>query len=147
MLKVPAIFSLPTKLVSQMRGMHGLLPESEENQCMNTPICNLTCFANHVWHQKSPTWRQKECFEVDMCGLLQVRLEAMEKENSSLKYDVHVLNKELEIRSQEREIERKAADNADKQQLESVKKIAKLEEECNRLRVLIRKKLPGDLPK
>jgi hypothetical protein len=71
----------------------------------------------------------------------------MEKENSSLKYDLHVLKKELEIRSQEREIERKAADNADKQQLESVKKIAKLEEECNRLRVLIRKKLPGDLPK
>jgi hypothetical protein len=71
----------------------------------------------------------------------------MEKENSSLKYEVHVLNKELEIRSQEREYECKAADNADKQQLESVKKIAKLEEECNRLRVLIRKKLPGDLPK
>ncbi len=82
-----------------------------------------------------------------MSGLLQVRLEAMEKENSSLKYEVHVLNKELEIRSQEREYERKAADNAGKQQHESVKKIAKLEEECNRLRVLIRKKLPGDLPK
>jgi hypothetical protein len=70
----------------------------------------------------------------------------MEKENSSLKFNVHVLNKELEIRSQEREDERKAADNAGKQQHESVKKIAKLEEECSRLRVLIRKKLPGDLP-
>ncbi|CAM6037325.1 unnamed protein product [Sphagnum compactum] len=78
-----------------------------------------------------------------LSNALQVRLEAMEKENSSLKYEVHVLNKELEIRSQEREYERKAADNAEKQQLESVKKIAKLEEECNRLRVLIRKKLPG----
>ncbi|CAK9199915.1 unnamed protein product [Sphagnum troendelagicum] len=78
-----------------------------------------------------------------LSNALQVRLEAMEKENSSLKFNVHVLNKELEIRSQEREDERKAADNAGKQQHESVKKIAKLEEECSRLRILIRKKLPG----
>jgi hypothetical protein len=66
----------------------------------------------------------------------------MEKENANLKYEVHVLNKE--IRNEEREYERKAADIAAKQHLESVKKIAKLEEECNRLRVLIRKKLPGE---
>ncbi|CAK9233363.1 unnamed protein product [Sphagnum jensenii] len=75
--------------------------------------------------------------------ILQVRLEGMEKENTNLKYKVHVLNKELEIRNEEREYECKAADIAAKQHLESVKKITKLEEECNRLRVLIRKKLPG----
>lgn len=75
--------------------------------------------------------------------VLQVRLETLEKENSQLKYEVHVLNKELDIRSQEREYERKAVDMASKQHLESVKKIAKLEEECNRLRLLVRKKLPG----
>ncbi|KAG0611288.1 hypothetical protein M758_7G129000 [Ceratodon purpureus] len=75
--------------------------------------------------------------------VLQVRLETIEKENSHLKYEVHVLNKELEIRSEEREYERKAVDMASKQHLESVKKIAKLEEECNRLRLLVRKKLPG----
>ncbi|CAK9232247.1 unnamed protein product [Sphagnum troendelagicum] len=80
--------------------------------------------------------------EVDI-KILQVRLEAMEKENTNLKYKVHVLNKELEIRNEEREYECKAADIAAKQHLESVKKITKLEEECNRLRVLIRKKLPG----
>jgi hypothetical protein len=68
----------------------------------------------------------------------------MEKENTNLKYKVHVLNKELEIRNEEREYECKAADIAAKQHLESVKKITKLEEECNRLRVLIRKKLPGE---
>ncbi len=62
----------------------------------------------------------------------------------NLKYEVHVLNKELEIRNEEREYERKAADNAAKQHLESVKKITKLEEECSHLRVLIRKKLPGE---
>lgn len=67
----------------------------------------------------------------------------MEKDNSQLKYEVHVLNKELDIRSQEREYERKAVDLASKQHLETVKKIAKLEEECNRLRLLVRKKLPG----
>ncbi|KAG0555687.1 hypothetical protein KC19_12G188500 [Ceratodon purpureus] len=75
--------------------------------------------------------------------VLQVRLETMEKDNSQLKYEVHVLNKELDIRSQEREYERKAVELASKQHLESVKKIAKLEEECNRLRLLVRKKLPG----
>lgn len=74
---------------------------------------------------------------------IQVRLETVEKENSQLKYEVHVLNKELEIRGEEREYERKAVDMASKQHLESVKKIAKLEEECNRLRLLVRKKLPG----
>jgi quinol monooxygenase YgiN len=77
--------------------------------------------------------------------ILQVQVKAMEKENANLKYEVHVLNKELEIRNGEREYERKAADIAAKQHLESVKKIAQLEEECNRLRLLIRKKLPGDL--
>ncbi|XP_024357646.1 uncharacterized protein [Physcomitrium patens] len=73
----------------------------------------------------------------------QVMLETTVKENSQPKHEVHVLNKELDIRSQEREYERKAVDMASKQHLESVKKIAKLEEECNRLRLLVRKKLPG----
>ncbi|KAL2652807.1 hypothetical protein R1flu_020935 [Riccia fluitans] len=75
--------------------------------------------------------------------VLQVRLESLEKENGSLKYELHVLNKELEIRNDEREYERKATENASKQHLENVKKIAKLEAECQRLRILVRKKLPG----
>jgi hypothetical protein len=75
--------------------------------------------------------------------VLQVRLEAMEKENANLKYEARALNKELAIRNEEREYERKAAEIASKQHLDSVKKIAKLEEECNRLRVLMSKKLPG----
>jgi hypothetical protein len=75
--------------------------------------------------------------------VLQVRLEAMEKENANLKYEARALNKELAIRNEEREYERKAAEIASKQHLDSVKKIAKLEEECNHLRVLMSKKLPG----
>ncbi|KAL2652872.1 hypothetical protein R1flu_021000 [Riccia fluitans] len=75
--------------------------------------------------------------------VLQVRLQSLDKENASLKYELHVLNKELEIRNEEREYERKATENASKQHSESVKKIAKLEAECHRLRILVRKKLPG----
>ncbi|KAL3684591.1 hypothetical protein R1sor_002613 [Riccia sorocarpa] len=75
--------------------------------------------------------------------IMQVRLESLEKENASLKYELHVLNKELQIRNDEREYERKATENASKQHLENVKKIAKLEAECQRLRILVRKKLPG----
>lgn len=78
--------------------------------------------------------------EVEM---LQVRVETFEKENSSLKYEVMILKKELEIRNQEREINKKSLDVASRQKAESVRRINKLEAECQRLRTLVRKKLPG----
>ncbi|KAL6563121.1 hypothetical protein OROHE_005708 [Orobanche hederae] len=71
------------------------------------------------------------------------RIESTEKENTSLKYEVRVLEKELEIRNEEREFNRRSADASYKQQLESMKKVAKLESECQRLRLLVRKRLPG----
>ncbi|OAY84595.1 Filament-like plant protein 7 [Ananas comosus] len=71
------------------------------------------------------------------------RLDLTEKGNASLKYEVCMLQKELEIRTEERGYNIKSADAAHKQQLESVKKIAKLEAECQRLRVMVRKRLPG----
>lgn len=80
--------------------------------------------------------------EADFITLM-TRLESMEKESASLKYEVRVLEKELEIRNEEREFNRRTADVAHKQHLESAKKIAKLESECQRLRVLVRKRLPG----
>lgn len=85
---------------------------------------------------------QRTRVEVDFKALM-TRLESTEKENTSLKYEVRVLEKELEIRSEEREFNRRTADVAHKQHLESVKKIAKLESECQRLRILVRKRLPG----
>ncbi|KAI8542127.1 hypothetical protein RHMOL_Rhmol08G0115200 [Rhododendron molle] len=85
---------------------------------------------------------QRTRVEVDFKALM-IRLESTEKENTSLKYEVRVLEKELEIRSEEREFNRRTADVAHKQHLESAKKIAKLESECQRLRVLVRKRLPG----
>ncbi|KAK3221907.1 hypothetical protein Dsin_008932 [Dipteronia sinensis] len=74
---------------------------------------------------------------------LMTRLDSTEKENASLKYEIRVLEKELEIRNEEREFNRRTADASHKQHLESVKKIAKLESECQRLRLLVRKRLPG----
>ncbi|KAI5070334.1 hypothetical protein GOP47_0014677 [Adiantum capillus-veneris] len=75
--------------------------------------------------------------------VLQVKVSSLEKEISALKYELHVLNKELEIRNEEVECNKKAADAAHKQHLDNVKKVAKLEADCQRLRNLVRKKLPG----
>ncbi|CAN8327962.1 unnamed protein product [Cochlearia groenlandica] len=74
---------------------------------------------------------------------LKTNIHLAEKEISSLKYDVHVASKEVQIRNEENKMSLKSAENANKQHLEGVKKIAKLESECQRLRGLLRKKLPG----
>ncbi|KAI5059183.1 hypothetical protein GOP47_0025502 [Adiantum capillus-veneris] len=74
---------------------------------------------------------------------LQVQVQTLEKENTSLKYEVVVMNKELGIRNQEREMNRRSLEKADQQHIESSKRITKLENECQRLRALVRKKLPG----
>ncbi|KAF5791700.1 putative filament-like plant protein [Helianthus annuus] len=71
------------------------------------------------------------------------KLESTQRDNASLSYEVRVLEKELEIRNEERDFNRRAADVAHKQHLESVKRIAKLETEAQRLRILVRKRLPG----
>ncbi|KAL5187055.1 Filament-like plant protein 7 [Glycine soja] len=86
--------------------------------------------------------RQLNQAETDHCALMN-RLESTENDNTSLKYEVRVLEKELEIRNEEREFNCRTADASHKQHLESVKKIAMLESECQRLRLLVRKRLPG----
>ncbi|KAL5224997.1 hypothetical protein ABZP36_011636 [Zizania latifolia] len=53
------------------------------------------------------------------------------------------IQSELEIRNEEKNMSVRSADVATKQHLEDVKKISKLEAECQWLRGLIRKKLPG----
>ncbi|KAL8144123.1 hypothetical protein V2J09_017155 [Rumex salicifolius] len=75
--------------------------------------------------------------------LLKNNIESCEREINSLKYELHIVSKELEIRNEEKNMSAKSADVANKQHMESVKKIAKLEAECQRLRSLVRKKLPG----
>ncbi|CDY17796.1 BnaC08g04100D [Brassica napus] len=74
---------------------------------------------------------------------LKSNLEMCEREIKSLKYEVHVVSRELEIRNEEKNMCIRSAEVANKQHLEGVKKIAKLEGECQRLRSLVRKKLPG----
>lgn len=78
--------------------------------------------------------------EVEM---LQVRVETFEKENASLKYELMIVNKELKIRNQEQEINKKSLDAASWQKAESARRIKKLEADCQRLRNLLGKKLPG----
>ncbi|KAK7351746.1 hypothetical protein VNO77_11416 [Canavalia gladiata] len=75
--------------------------------------------------------------------LLKSNIESCERENNSLKYELHVVSKELEIRNEEKNMSMRSAEAANKQHMEGVKKIAKLEAECQRLRGLVRKKLPG----
>ncbi|KAL4271386.1 hypothetical protein GQ457_13G008230 [Hibiscus cannabinus] len=75
--------------------------------------------------------------------LLKGNIESCEREINSLKYELHVASKELEIRNEERNMSMRTAEVANKQHMEGVKKIAKLEAECQRLRGLVRKKLPG----
>ncbi|XP_074575695.1 filament-like plant protein 4 [Curcuma longa] len=75
--------------------------------------------------------------------LLKSNIQSCEKEIRSLKYELHVISKELEIRNEEKNMSIKSTDVANKQHLEDVKKISKLEAECQRLRGLVRKKLPG----
>ncbi|KAI3730365.1 hypothetical protein L1987_61535 [Smallanthus sonchifolius] len=75
--------------------------------------------------------------------LLKSNIESCEREINSLKYELHIVAKELEIRNEEKNMSVRSADVANKQHLEGVKKIAKLEAECQRLRGLVRKKLPG----
>ncbi|KAI3432022.1 uncharacterized protein J3R85_007686 [Psidium guajava] len=85
---------------------------------------------------------EKSKAEADI-ELLKSNIESCEKEINSLKYELHVVSKELEIRNEEKNMSVRSADAANKQHLEGVKKIAKLEAECQRLRGLVRKKLPG----
>lgn len=76
-------------------------------------------------------------------GTLMARLDTTEKENSFLRYEFHVLEKELEIRKEEMDYSRQYADASHKQYLECSQKVSKLEAECQRLRLLIQKKSPG----
>ncbi|EXB53551.1 hypothetical protein L484_007922 [Morus notabilis] len=70
---------------------------------------------------------------------LQAKLEAAEKQNSALKLELLSKAEELEIRIIERDLSTKAAETASKQHLESIKKVAKLEAECRRLKAMARK--------
>lgn len=72
-------------------------------------------------------------------------LEALEKENSFLKQELVSRCRDLEVMTIERDLSTKSLETASKLQLESVKKVAKLEGECRRLQSMARKSEPGFL--
>lgn len=74
---------------------------------------------------------------------LMTRLDSVEKENAFLRYEFRSLEKELHLRNEEMEHSRRSAEASNKQYLDNVKKIKKLETECQRLRALTRKRLPA----
>ncbi|GER42955.1 hypothetical protein STAS_19775 [Striga asiatica] len=86
--------------------------------------------------------RYKSQVEAELNSLIQ-RLESTQKENSSLKYEIRVLEKELEIRHEEREFDLRTIDAAQKKQIESLEKISRLESKCQKLRSLVQKRLLG----
>ncbi|KAA8531966.1 hypothetical protein F0562_006892 [Nyssa sinensis] len=112
-----------------------LLRSDAENAALARSLQEHSNMLTNINKEKS----QAE-FEND---LLKGNIQAYEKEINSLKYELHVVSKELDIRNQERNMNIKSAEAANKQHLEGMKKIAKLEAECQRLRSLVRKKLPG----
>ncbi|XP_042005185.1 filament-like plant protein 7 isoform X1 [Salvia splendens] len=74
---------------------------------------------------------------------LMARLDSVEKENAFLRYEFRSVEKELELKNEEVGYSRRSAEASHKQHLENVKKIKKLEMECQRLRGLTRKRLPS----
>ncbi|KAD4179318.1 hypothetical protein R6Q59_022845 [Mikania micrantha] len=64
------------------------------------------------------------------------RLDSVEKENDVLKYEYRVLERELEIRT-------RCADVANRQNQESLKRAVKLDAECQKLRLLVKKQITG----
>ncbi|CAN6232454.1 unnamed protein product [Urochloa humidicola] len=72
-----------------------------------------------------------------------VQLEAARKQAGTLQYEVRMLQKELEVRGRERDYDLSAADAARRREAEHLARIAQLEAECNRLRAMLRKRLPG----
>ncbi|KAL3641749.1 hypothetical protein CASFOL_012564 [Castilleja foliolosa] len=69
-------------------------------------------------------------------------LESLENENSNLKQELTSRFRELEILTIERDLSTRAAENASKLQLESIKKVTKLESECRKLQAISRKSTP-----
>ncbi|OMO52027.1 hypothetical protein CCACVL1_29420 [Corchorus capsularis] len=75
---------------------------------------------------------------------LHSKLEAFEKENSTLKHQLLSRDEEIELRIMERDLSTQAAESASKQHLESIKKLAKLEAECRKLKAIARKASPAN---
>ncbi|XVF18008.1 hypothetical protein REPUB_Repub10bG0174600 [Reevesia pubescens] len=113
----------------------GLLRVAAENQALSRSLQERSNLIVQIEVEKSEAEAEVE--------LMKENLMSREKEINSLKYELHMVSKELEIRNEEKNISMRSAEAANKQHLESVRKMAKLEAECQRLRGLVRKRMPG----
>ncbi|XP_047324322.1 filament-like plant protein [Impatiens glandulifera] len=75
---------------------------------------------------------------VDNTDIL-LELQSLKQENDILKSELLSQSEELEIRIIERDLSAQVAETASKQNLESIKKVAKLEADCRRLQAIARK--------
>lgn len=74
-------------------------------------------------------------FDHDLCS----EVEDLKKENSALKADLATLTENLHMRTLEFELSTRTAETSSKQHLDSIKKLARLEAECHKLRAAARK--------
>ncbi|KAG2319685.1 hypothetical protein Bca4012_054076 [Brassica carinata] len=112
-----------------------LLRSAAENDALSRSLQERSNMVMRISQEKSQAESEIEH--------LKNNIESCEREINTLKYETHVITKELEIRNEEKNMSMRSAEAANKQHLEGVKKITKLEAECQRLRTLVRKKLPG----
>ncbi|ONK57262.1 uncharacterized protein A4U43_C10F18270 [Asparagus officinalis] len=73
---------------------------------------------------------------------LQLKLQAIEKENSNLKAELLTTFDKLQMKTIEMELSTRAAETASKQRLESIKKVSKLEAECRKLQASAKRSSP-----
>ncbi|XP_068639818.1 filament-like plant protein 4 [Aristolochia californica] len=112
-----------------------LLRASADNNALSRSLLERSNLLIKMSEEKSQADAQIE--------VLKSNVQSCEKDINSLKYELHIVSKEVEIRNEEKNMSLRSEDVANRQHLEGVKKIAKLEAECQRLRGLVRKKLPG----
>ncbi|KAF8112431.1 hypothetical protein N665_0064s0063 [Sinapis alba] len=112
-----------------------LLRSAAENDALSRSLQERSNMVMRISEEKSQAEAEIEH--------LKNNIESCEREINTLKYETHVITKELEIRNEEKNMSMRSAESANRQHLEGVKKITKLEAECQRLRTLVRKKLPG----
>ncbi|KAK6939363.1 Filament-like plant protein [Dillenia turbinata] len=112
-----------------------LLRSAAENAALSRSLQDRSNMILKISEEKSQA-------EVEI-EILKNNIESCEKEINSLKYELHIVAKELEIRNEEKNMSMKSAEVATKQHQEGVKKITKLEAECQRLRGLVKKRLPS----
>lgn len=88
----------------------------------------------------------KSKYEVEAeSNVLMARLDSIEKENTFLRYEFRMLERELAIRNEKREYELRSVDALQKQNSENLKIIRRLELECERLRHLGHTKLKTEV--